>query len=160
MLMKNWRLLAAGAVAGIILIVAIVGHGKNTPISSISKCGPYRVDKTVKVGSQQIKAEVAITPQEQSKGLGGRPCITASQGMLFVFNKPSYYSIWMKNMHFPIDIVWVGADHKTVGFERNISPSTYPDRFSNKDKPAKYVLELRASRTKTLGIELGTPINF
>jgi uncharacterized protein len=157
MLLKNWRLLAALAASIVILAAVLVSHKDS---SSSSKCGPYRSDKVLKVGTQQINAEVASTPQQQAKGLGGRPCIEANQAMLFLFNKPNYYAFWMKDMHFPIDIVWISSDHKTVGLERSVEPSTYPDHFTNKDKPAQYVLEIQANRSKTLGIDLGTAVNF
>jgi uncharacterized membrane protein (UPF0127 family) len=159
-LVKNLRLVGACLVAGIILVLTLLSGQKQPAISTNSRCGPYRTDKVIQVGSQQITAEVAASSAEQAKGLGGRPCIEANQGMLFMFDEPSSYSIWMKDTHFPIDIVWIGPDYRAVAIEVNVSPSTYPDRFVNKDKPAQYILELQVNRARSLGIDLGTPINF
>lgn len=148
---------AAAVVVGAVL-VALLTYGPNE--AQKPKCGVYRNDKTVSINSANIKVEVVKTAAEAEKGLGGRPCIERDQGMLFVFNKPGRYSFWMKDMRFSIDIVWISPERKVVGLEIDVSPSTYPDRFVNKDNPAQYVLELPANRSKNLGITLGTPVNF
>jgi uncharacterized membrane protein (UPF0127 family) len=146
---------------GLIVVVGIlVSGGRGTP-SLNSQCGPYRTDKVVTINSQKLNAEAAFTQPEKAAGLGGRLCIQADQAMLFDFGKPSQYAIWMKDMRFAIDIVWIGADHKVVGFYNDIKPSTYPDRFVNKkDSPAQYVLELKANRADQLHITIGTPVQF
>lgn len=156
--MKNSRLVVAAAIVVAVVLFALLTYApSNTPGP---KCGPYRNDKTVTIGSAKIKAEVVQTPAELEKGLGGRPCIESNQAMLFIFDKPSHYAIWMKDMRFPIDIVWISSDHKAVGLEIDVLPSTYPDRFVNKDNPALYVLELQANRAKELNVSLGTRIGL
>ena len=85
---------------------------------------------------------------------------TASVFWIWTFSKPGQYAFWMKGMKFPIDIVWVGADHKVAGIEKSVQPSTYPDRFANKDKLAQYVLELQSGRADSLGLNIGTPVKF
>jgi len=125
-----------------------------------SACGDYRNDKTVKVSNESLNAEVASTVETRNRGLSGRPCILSNQAMLFVFETPNQYKIWMKDMKFPIDIIWVSADHKAVAVERDVKPSTYPHLFANRDKPAQYVIEMKANRSAELGINLSTPINF
>jgi uncharacterized membrane protein (UPF0127 family) len=79
--------------------------------------------------------------------------------MLFRFTKPGQYPFWMKGMKFPIDIIWIGADHKVAAIEVDEKPSTYPDKFVNQ-KPAQYVLEVKANTTKRLNIDIGTPVTF
>jgi len=133
-------------------------QSKNT--AAVSVCGPYRNDKTVTINGQQIQAEIASSATERQKGLSGRPCILPNQAMLFTFSQPGHYSFWMKDMKFPIDIAWISPDKKVVGLEIDVEPSTYPDSFVNKDQPAQYVLELKANRSKTLNINLGTPVKF
>ncbi len=153
------RLAAAGVLlVAVIVILIFSGHG--TPTLN-SPCGPYRTDKVVTIGSNKLNTEEAYTQSEKTTGLGGRPCIGPDQAMLFDFGKPAQYQIWMKDMRFPIDIVWIGTNHKIVGFYNNIQPSTYPDRFVNKpDSPARYVLEIKANRGDQLGITIGTPVSF
>jgi uncharacterized membrane protein (UPF0127 family) len=91
--------------------------------------------------------------------LGGRACIGPDQGMLFTFNKPGQYDFWMKNMKFPIDIVWVNENKMVVSVSPEVEPKTYPKTFTS-NKPAKYVLELHAGRAQQLNISEGTNLNF
>ena len=163
--MKNWRLAAGAALLLAVIAVAVLAYQPKEPkpkqpAQTVSGCGAYRDDKTVTINKTQLKTEVAQTQAQREQGLSGRPCIEPDRGMLFVFDKPGQYAIWMKDMKFPIDIVWINASHKTVGLEVNVAPSTYPDHFVNKDQPALYVLELKANRAKELGVGLGTTVSF
>ena len=128
--------------------------------SSASTCGGYRKDKVIRIGSHKIDAEVVDTESSLEKGLGGRKCIGSDQGMLFVFKQPGVYSFGMRGMKFPIDMVWLGADRTVVWVERNVSPSTYPTNFFNRNDPAQYVLELKAGTARTLGLKIGAPVRF
>jgi uncharacterized membrane protein (UPF0127 family) len=151
--------------AVVIAIVSTSGETKTktTPIPSTSynsECGVYRNDKTVTINGTSFKTEVTKTKEEYEKGLGGRPCILPDQAMLFSYTKPLSIKMWMKDMKFPIDIVWLGPDKKVAGIEVGVKPSTYPDLFVNKDHPAQYVLELKANRSKELKMDIGTPVQF
>jgi uncharacterized protein len=161
-IVNNSRLVLVAAAAlmlGLILIFGRGNDGSNKPAAKVG-CQAYRVDKIAQVNQHRINLEVASSSTQLQKGLSGRNCISGDEGMLFVFNKPGHYAFWMKDMKFPIDIVWISAAHQVVGQEIDVAPSTYPDKFVNKDKPASYVLELQANRSKSLGIDLGTPISF
>jgi uncharacterized membrane protein (UPF0127 family) len=159
-----------GAVTLLVLVIAGLAivttkDGTTKPktkptTSSLTACGPYKNDKTIVINGSAIKVEVVSTQAQLQKGLGGRPCILANQGMLFEFGRPGTISIWMKDMKFPIDVIWISTDHKVAAEEVDLKPSTYPDKFINKDHPAQYVLELKANRSKELGLNIGAAINF
>lgn len=154
---KYSRLIAVAIVLfGTLLFLAVDSH--KTKVST--ECGDYKNDKVVKISGENLNAEVASTDRERSIGLSGRQCIPNDRAMLFVFNKPDKYKMWMKDMKFAIDIIWVSADNKAVAVERDVKPSTYPDRFVNNEALAKYVLEMRANRSSELGIIIGTPVQF
>jgi uncharacterized membrane protein (UPF0127 family) len=125
-----------------------------------SGCDALRDDRVLGIGSQRIHAQVADTPDAIGKGLGGRNCIDANRGMLFVFQQAGLHQFWMKGMRFPIDMVWIDDDHEVVWLERDVSPSTYPMSFFNREDPARYVLELKAGRSSELGLEQGSRIGF
>ncbi|MDB5160644.1 MAG: hypothetical protein JWO96_24 [Candidatus Saccharibacteria bacterium] len=125
-----------------------------------SQCSEkYRQDVTVRVGEQVVAAQTAKSTTELEKGLGGRSCLGTQQGMLFSFDKPGDYPFWMRDMHFPIDIVWLDSAHKVVEVSENISPSSYPKSFQP-DFQAQYVLEINAGQAQKLGIASGTKLNF
>lgn len=148
--------LAVAVTLAVISVVVVFGNHENSDGCSAK----YREDKTVRIGKYQLKAEEAKSSSEQETGLSGRACIGSNHAMLFTFSKPGQYAIWMKGMKFPIDIAWMDAGHKVVGLEKNVQPSTYPDRFANKGKSALYVLELQANRADAIGVTTGTAVDF
>jgi|SRR5581483_1453557 len=119
----------------------------------------YRQDKNLIVNGSAIQTEVVSSPADLAKGLGGRACIGADEGMLFVFLRPGYYPFWMKDMKFPIDMVWINTNHQAVHIAPDVTPSTYPQSFVN-TQLAQYVLELKAGAANKLGITYGSTINF
>lgn len=119
----------------------------------------YRLDTEIRVGRGTIKAEVVKNAIKRQKGLGGRECIGRNQGMLFVFDKPGEQAFWMKDMKFPIDIIWLSSERKIVHIEHDLSPSTYPTTYAS-IKPAQYVLEIQAGRAKSLNLSDDSTLNF
>lgn len=131
-------------------------------------CKSAVIEKAVRRGSELklpkgvIYAEVASTPQSRAKGLSGRSHLDPDEGMLFVFEEEGQYGFWMKDMKFPIDIVWINEEGIVVHIERHVSPSSYfdhdpPQTFINKPA-AKYVLELADGRAEHYGLYLGTQV--
>jgi uncharacterized membrane protein (UPF0127 family) len=150
----------------LILVGCLIGLGASTLIklfsaNDISGCNvTYRHDTRIKVGSgSYIDAEVPESTQQKEVGLGGRSCIGAEQGMLFVFNKQDQYDFWMKNMKFPIDIIWINENKVAIDITSNISPATYPKTFTSK-QTARYVLEIQSGKAQQLNISEGTHLKF
>lgn len=141
----------------VFLTVIIIGYFYK---NSLDVCtASYRPDLIIKINQRFIKAEKASTDQQKEKGLSGRSCIGSDQGMLFIFDKPDYYQFWMKDMKFPIDIVWVNKDKKVINVDSQVQPTTYPENFKPA-QPAKYVLELKSKEARVLGISSGTALDF
>ena len=89
-----------------------------------------------------------------------RETLPENQGMLFVFESEGKYGFWMRNMNFPIDIIWIDKNNKVVDIAKNAEPC-YLTCVSYKPKDnAKFVLEVRANLTDLLNIEEGSLINF
>lgn len=61
----------------------------------------------IKIGRQNIKAEVADSQELRNKGLSGRESLCADCGMVFTFETPGLYSFWMNEMNFDLDIIWL-----------------------------------------------------
>ena len=68
--------------------------------------------------------------------------------MLFVFPDNDQHGIWMKDMKFPIDIIWISENYNIVHVKKDATPESYPTVFKN-SKPARYVLELPAGSIET-----------
>lgn len=103
-----------------------------------------------------VEVEIAKTSKERTRGLMFRDNLPEGKGMLFVFSSEGYKSIWMKNVRFPIDVIWIGKDDKIVHIESAVPPCktekcpTYPP-----SEKAFYILEVNANYTLENNIEVG-----
>jgi uncharacterized membrane protein (UPF0127 family) len=111
----------------------------------------------VHVGTHTYVAEIASTPAAQEQGLSSRMGMSTRQAMLFTYNKPQKLCFWMKDMYFPLDMIWLNADHQVVYIKQNVSPQTYPRAFCAQ---AQYVLELQAGQAHASGMYVGQRIDF
>ncbi len=111
------------------------------------------------INNSQFLVEVAQTNAEKSLGLSGREGLNTNAGMLFIFNKPSKQYFWMKDMKFPIDIVWIDENKKIVGFEENAKPEDYPEAYPSSQN-VSYVLEISSGEVEKLGIKVGDTAIF
>ena len=113
----------------------------------------------VRVGDALVHAEVAETIGQHERGLSGRTRLGENEGMLFVFGIADRYPFWMKEMRFPIDIIWIAGD-KVVDITRSLPPpregeipaSAYPST------PADQVLEVSAGFADRHQINVGDEV--
>jgi uncharacterized membrane protein (UPF0127 family) len=110
---------------------------------------------TIRIGSTILKLEIADTDAERVQGLSDRASLPQDTGLLFVFDYPSYYGFWMKDMHFSIDMIWLDKDLKVVGLKEQATPESYPQTFTP-EKPALYVLETNVGFIEGNNIKIGS----
>jgi uncharacterized protein len=96
---------------------------------------------------------------QRIKGLSGKESMKENRGMLFKFEQEEYWSIWMKDMLFSLDIIWLDQNLVVVDLKENVSPETYPSSFSPQ-KPAKYVLEINAGLCEKYQIKINDQAKF
>lgn len=113
--------------------------------------------RTITIGSSTVMVDVADTPALRQLGLSGRPSLSDGEGMLFVFEEDGRWAIWMKDMLFSIDILWLDAQGRVVSIAEDVSPETYPQSFTPSE-PARYVLEIPAGSVARYGIAEGGQI--
>jgi uncharacterized membrane protein (UPF0127 family) len=149
-------------VIGVVLIVlygsaalVFAEHKDSNPACSQA----YRNDVQVRLGGKEFKAEKSATEASREQGLSGRACIGGDQAMLFAFDKPDRYCFWMKNMNFPIDMVWLDAQKRVTNLVPDAQPSSYPTSFCPNEE-SQYVLELRAGSLRHLEVTLGDSAKF
>lgn len=112
---------------------------------------------TVTIGTTTVAVEVARDDTSRQRGLSGRASLAEGHGMLFVFEEEGDWGIWMKDMNFPIDIIWAATDGTIVTIEKNVSPETYPKSFYPA-QPALYVLEVSAGFAERHNVVEGNKI--
>ncbi len=98
---------------------------------------------------------MADEPAKWQRGLSGVRSLGELEGELFIFDSAGVYGIWMKDMQFPIDVIWIDNNFKVVHIEKNISPGTYPQVFAN-TTPARFVLEVNANFANSFAITEGS----
>lgn len=105
--------------------------------------------------------EVARSLSDQAKGLSGREGLEMGEGMFFIFSREEQHPFWMKDMNFPIDIIWIGEDSVVRDIEKNVPiceedpcPSYSPSA------PSRYVLEVPAGFSEAKSISVGDKVSF
>ena len=111
------------------------------------------------INGARIEVEIADSLSEKARGLSGMEGLGQNEGMFFVFDEPGYYSFWMKDMKFPIDIIWIANDKKIIDITKNASPGSYPSVFKPASS-ARYVLELNAGFADKHEIKIGDWAEF
>lgn len=111
------------------------------------------------LGGKTFSVDVADTVYTQAKGLSNRQSLGYNEGMLFIFKDVDIHGFWMKDMLFPIDIIWMDENLKINHIEKSLSPETYPKVFSP-EAPAKYVLEIASGQADLLKVKIGDVVEF
>ena len=88
-------------------------------------------------------AEIADTPLLIERGLGGRSTLDDGTGMLFVFASQGSWGLWMKDMHFAVDMIWIDTSGVAVTILKHVGPASFPQIFYP-SHPARYALETSA----------------
>ncbi|HEU5121885.1 MAG TPA: DUF192 domain-containing protein [Candidatus Saccharimonadales bacterium] len=123
--------------------------------------GPQlRPHVTVRVGDGVFLMQVAKTPGAREKGLSGTASLRDNEGMLFIYDHEDKWGIWMKDMNYPIDIVWLDKDKKVVYIVKNAPPESYPYESFTTKQDAKYILELPAGTVGKKAISIGKQAAF
>ncbi len=110
-----------------------------------------------------VKAKIADTVSKRDKGLMQVKTLGNLQGMLFIFEKPGFHRIWMKDMQIPLDILWIDDTLKIVHLEQAVTPcsaSQNPCPSYTSVDSAKYVLELNSGWTQRSTVKVGDSVEI
>lgn len=110
----------------------------------------------LKLHGQCYPLERAESNQARIKGLSDRESLPEKTGMLFIFENPSEQCIWMKDMNFSLDIIWLNEAKEIIMLERGVEPSTYPSSFCAEN--TKYVIEIPSGEAS--GLSVGETLDF
>ncbi|MBI5400997.1 MAG: DUF192 domain-containing protein [Candidatus Yonathbacteria bacterium] len=137
------RLLLGGlylCIAVAILVAAMFA----VPSKKISQQSSHEpASSSVLLGGQEIFVEIVDTPALQERGLSFREKLDTDTGMLFIFADAQPYGFWMKDMRFPLDIIYFDQKRKIVDVWEHADPASYPKVFTPRAS-AQFVLEVSA----------------
>lgn len=142
-----------------LIIFFIFNYSTESENSILDNKSLFIEDATYPSRSLNIKdlvifVDVAEDNVARVKGLSGRKNLKDDQGMLFVFETLGIYKFWMKDMNFPLDIIWFDGNQKIVHIEKNVLPESYPKLFGP-DEETKYVLEVVAGFSQKNDLKIG-----
>ena len=108
-----------------------------------------------------FQLEVADTMEKWIRGLMFRKYIADNGGMLFVYPKDNFYSIWMKNCFISLDLIWVDSKGRVIYIVENAPPcKKEPCPVYEPMMKARFVIELKAGTVKKLNIKPGDRISI
>ena len=102
---------------------------------------------TILVDEIPLEVQIADSEPRRVRGLMFQEQLPPDQGMIFVFDKPGLYSLWMLNMQFSLDMIWFDQNGAVVHIEKNVPPCKTALEITTcqsvvPDNEAFYVLEV------------------
>lgn len=153
--MKKLIAVYAALIVAVVLL-AIVRTGGNFSLPNLFGGGAE-----AQVGDKKITLILAKSDKDRQKGLSGRSSLLEDQGMLFIFEKKGKYGFWMRDMKFPLDIIYIDDNTVVYLFENVPTGGQAPNlTVYTPDTDANRVLELNAGGAKKYSIKKGTKITF
>ena len=122
-------------------------------------CGLNRAKK-VCIGKACVLAEVADTPAKRVKGLMFRDSLPQGKGMLFVFEQEKVHGFWMKNMHFPLDLLWINSAKTIVDIYPHALPCKDICKTLAPRAAARFVVEVNAGFVAKNRVQVGDSVSF
>ncbi len=111
--------------------------------------------REVCLGQACVEAEVADTPAARQRGLMGRPPLAEDEGMLFIFDDTQLRHFWMKDVSFPIEIIFISEDKEVISIEEALPCLHEPCAIYSSGSPAMYVVEVHKDFSEKNNISEG-----
>ena len=110
-----------------------------------------------------IAVEIAVTNQEKAQGLMFRESMPRDAGMVFPFEGLEIRPFWMKNCHFPLDLVYATRDGTIVDVLKNVPPCAPDPAPCNNVTPkavSDTVLEVNGGVADANGAVVGAKLKW
>ncbi len=162
-------------IAGVMAFLVVVGFAvQKADEGSLQESFPIQqmqndsetteLESTVIINDVEIPVEISDNDKKRAKGLSGKESLEEGTGMLFVFEEKIQPVFWMKDMNFPIDIIWI-EDDTIVKINKDVpapAEGTRDDDLARygAGQLVNYVLEVNAGFSDEIGIEVGDKVEF
>ncbi len=111
----------------------------------------------IKIAGKILQAEVADNTITRARGLMYQ---SSPKPMLFIFPSPAVEGFWMKNVNFPLDIIWIDSEEKIIGTDRMEPCVSGECKIYNPPAPIKYALEVEAGFVEKNKVKVGERIEI
>ncbi len=155
---KRSRWLIAGVLFGVVLLSTLA-------LLALPWSTDDHTSDCVRLSSEDSNEDVCVYLEvvseltELTKGLSDRESLPDDEGMLFDFGAEGAQCMWMKDMHFPLDMIWLDANGIVTDIQTDISPETYPETFCGQSS-ARYVIEVNAGLVRSSSVHIGQQIQL
>lgn len=110
----------------------------------------------LRIGEHTITAEVADTGPARRDGLMYREDLPENRGMLFIWDEPDTYAMWMMNTPLPLSVAFIDRDGRITNIE-DMAPFTMV--IHKAVKPVIYALEMHQGWFERHGISVGDRVS-
>lgn len=115
----------------------------------------------IQIGTGHISAKIANTEDQRQKGLMYVTNLPENEGMVFLFDREGYYGFWMKNMHVPLDMIWVDSKEKVVDITPNATVCVRDScPFYKPRTKASTVIEVNAGWAAKNNVKIGDQVDI
>ncbi len=114
----------------------------------------------ITINNQTITVDLAITPLDQQTGLSFKKNLAENKGMLFIYPDKQIRKFWMKDMNFPLDILWL-SDDKIISIDKNLpAAGDLPKVTYSSPVPVNYVLEILGGTSDKFNFKSGDTVKY
>ena len=112
--------------------------------------------------NRTCSVEIVVSPEAIMKGLSGRDPLPSGHGMLFVFPEISRQSMWMPEMKFSLDIIWLDETLTVVHINYDCKPCKSRSDCTNYSSvyQVKYAIEFKAGDADVYGFSVGKTLGI
>ncbi len=118
------------------------------------KAFEYSFSREARLGGAPLNLAIVQKYEDLARGFSFHEQIEPHQGLLFVFDSPSRHGIWMKDMKFALDIIWLNEKMEIISIRENFSQESYPE-VAYPDAESSFVLEVLSGFVKSNKIRVG-----
>lgn len=110
-----------------------------------------------------FKTELVVSEPLMKRGLMFRDGLPPRTGMFFLYTDPAKRrSMWMNNMRFPLDIIWLDASLTIVSIRYNCQPCVSEAKcpLISSIRKAQHAIELTAGDADEIGLKIGQTLKL
>lgn len=132
------------------LMFAVTASGADDSLDETFSKGVLIIEASTHA-CHRFDVYLALNNTQRARGLMHVRSLPPTTGMLFVYERTDYLSMWMKNTFIPLDMIFARADGSISSVVRNTEPMSLRSIVST--EPVNFVLELNAGTAERLFID-------
>jgi uncharacterized membrane protein (UPF0127 family) len=107
----------------------------------------------ININGEEFRTAVVDTPELRYKGLSNQPKLGKRKGMLFVFEKPDFVKMEMRDMNFDLDFIFLDKSWNVL----QVSSASKDEKGGIRSEvPVSMVLEVNKGTAELLNVIPGT----